>query len=108
MIVDDLIATGGSVMATKQLIEQTGATVIGASTLIDLAYTHTHTHTHTHHTHTNTVSIMRASSTKSMTVLTIPRKNMYDIIIANLIFWPLYIWICMLPQLLIQRVIDNS
>ena len=38
VIVDDLIATGGSVMATKQLIEQTGATVIGASTLIDLAY----------------------------------------------------------------------
>jgi len=38
VIVDDLIATGGSVMATKQLIEQTGATVIGATTLIDLAY----------------------------------------------------------------------
>jgi adenine phosphoribosyltransferase len=38
IIVDDLIATGGSVMATKQLIEQTGATVIGATTVIDLAY----------------------------------------------------------------------
>ena len=38
IIVDDLIATGGSVMATKQLIEQTGATVLGATTIIDLAY----------------------------------------------------------------------
>ncbi len=36
IIVDDLIATGGSVLATKRLIEQTGASVLGASTVIDL------------------------------------------------------------------------
>lgn len=38
VIADDLVATGGSVMATKQLIEQTGATVLGVSTVIDLEY----------------------------------------------------------------------
>ena len=38
IIVDDLIATGGSLFATKRLIEQTGATVLGASTIIDLKY----------------------------------------------------------------------
>ena len=54
VIVDDLIATGGSVMATKQLIEQTGATVIGASTLIDLAYVRDE-----QPLDLNTVSIMR-------------------------------------------------
>ena len=54
VIVDDLIATGGSVMATKKLIEQTGATVIGASTLIDLAYVRDE-----QPLDLNTVSIMR-------------------------------------------------
>ena len=53
-IVDDLVATGGSVMATKQLIEQTGATVLGASTLIDLAYVRDE-----QPLDLNTVSIMR-------------------------------------------------
>ena len=38
VIVDDLIATGGSLLATKRLIEQTGASVLGASTIIDLKY----------------------------------------------------------------------
>ena len=38
IIVDDLIATGGSVMATKRLVEQTGASVLGVSTVIDLTY----------------------------------------------------------------------
>ena len=38
IIVDDLIATGGSLLATKRLIEQTGASVLGASTIIDLKY----------------------------------------------------------------------
>jgi|TARA_B100000123_G_scaffold231698_1_gene181469 adenine phosphoribosyltransferase len=38
IIVDDLVATGGSVMATKRLIEQTGASVLGISTIIDLKY----------------------------------------------------------------------
>ena len=38
IIVDDLVATGGSVIATKNLIEQTGASVLGVSTIIDLEY----------------------------------------------------------------------
>ena len=38
IIVDDLVATGGSVIATKNLIEQTGASVLGVSTIIDLGY----------------------------------------------------------------------
>ena len=38
VIVDDLVATGGSVIATKNLIEQTGASVLGVSTIIDLGY----------------------------------------------------------------------
>ena len=38
IVVDDLIATGGSVLATKRLIEQTGASVLGVSTVIDLEY----------------------------------------------------------------------
>ena len=38
ILVDDLVATGGSIMATKRLIEQTGASVLGVSTVIDLAY----------------------------------------------------------------------
>ena len=38
IIVDDLVATGGSVLATKRLIEQTGASVLGVSTIIDLEY----------------------------------------------------------------------
>ena len=31
-----------------------------------------------------------------------------EIIIYNLIFWPLYGYICALPQILMQKVIDNS
>ena len=38
IIVDDLVATGGSIMATKRLLEQTGASVLGVSTIIDLKY----------------------------------------------------------------------
>ena len=38
IIVDDLVATGGSVLATKRLVEQTGASVLGVSTVIDLEY----------------------------------------------------------------------
>ena len=38
IIADDLVATGGSVLATKNLIEQTGASVLGISTVIDLKY----------------------------------------------------------------------
>ena len=35
---DDLIATGGSLLATQRLIEQTGAKVVGAVTIINLKY----------------------------------------------------------------------
>ena len=38
VIVDDLVATGGSVLATKRLIEKTGAEVLGVSTIVDLKY----------------------------------------------------------------------
>jgi len=38
MIADDLIATGGSLLATQRLIEQTGAKVVGAVTIINLKY----------------------------------------------------------------------
>lgn len=38
LIADDLIATGGSLLATKRLIEQTGATVVGAATIVNLQY----------------------------------------------------------------------
>lgn len=38
ILVDDLVATGGSMLATKRLVEQTGATVLGALTIIDLKY----------------------------------------------------------------------
>jgi len=38
VLADDLIATGGSVLATKRLVEQTGASVLGVSTIIDLSY----------------------------------------------------------------------
>jgi len=38
LIADDLIATGGSMIATKKLIEKTGAIVEGAVTIINLKY----------------------------------------------------------------------
>ena len=38
IIADDLVATGGSVLATKRLVEQTGASVLGISTVIYLKY----------------------------------------------------------------------
>lgn len=38
IIVDDLIATGGSMLATKKLVEQTGAKVVGAATIVSLEY----------------------------------------------------------------------
>jgi len=38
IIVDDLVATGGSVEATERLIEQTGAKALGVSTIMDLYY----------------------------------------------------------------------
>jgi adenine phosphoribosyltransferase len=38
LIVDDLVATGGSMMATKRLIEQTGARVVGGAAIVNLKY----------------------------------------------------------------------
>ena len=38
LLVDDLIATGGSMLAAKKLVEQTGAKVVGAATVINLKY----------------------------------------------------------------------
>jgi len=38
LIADDLVATGGSMMATKRLIEQTGAQVVGGAVIVNLKY----------------------------------------------------------------------
>ena len=38
IIVDDLVATAGSMLATKRLVEQTGASVLGGVCVIDLKY----------------------------------------------------------------------
>ncbi|HIS39453.1 MAG TPA: adenine phosphoribosyltransferase [Candidatus Aphodovivens avistercoris] len=40
LVVDDLIATGGTVGATVKLIEQAGATVAGFGFLLELAFLH--------------------------------------------------------------------
>ena len=36
MIVDDLLATGGSMQCSKELLESTGANVIGGTVVIEL------------------------------------------------------------------------
>lgn len=38
LIADDLIATGGSIIASKQLITRTGATVVGMACVINIKY----------------------------------------------------------------------
>ena len=38
LIVDDLIATGGTALATAKLVEQTGAKVVGFSFILELAF----------------------------------------------------------------------
>lgn len=38
VIADDLVATGGSMLATKRLIEQTGARVMCGVTVVNLKY----------------------------------------------------------------------
>jgi len=38
IIVDDLVATAGSILASKRLIGKTGAKVLGGLTVIDLSY----------------------------------------------------------------------
>ena len=41
LIADDLVATGGSMLATKRLVEQAEARVIGFTSIINLAYLNT-------------------------------------------------------------------
>ncbi len=41
LIVDDLIATGGSMLATKRLVEQAQAKVVGFASIINLSYLNT-------------------------------------------------------------------
>lgn len=38
LLVDDLLATGGTMVATRQLVEQAGAHVIGAAFLVELCF----------------------------------------------------------------------
>jgi adenine phosphoribosyltransferase len=38
LLADDLIATGGSILASKRLVEKTGAKVVGAATIVNLKY----------------------------------------------------------------------
>ena len=40
VIADDLIATGGSMLATKKLCEKTGARVLGGATIVNLPHLH--------------------------------------------------------------------
>jgi len=40
IIVDDVLATGGTIIATEKLLNNAGYKVIGAVTLIDLSYLH--------------------------------------------------------------------
>ena len=41
LIADDLVATGGSMLATKRLVEQAEARVVGFASIINLAYLNT-------------------------------------------------------------------
>ena len=41
LIADDLVATGGSMLATKRLVEQAEARVVGFVSIINLAYLNT-------------------------------------------------------------------
>jgi adenine phosphoribosyltransferase len=38
LVVDDLLATGGTMVATLQLVEQCGGVVVGLAFLIELAF----------------------------------------------------------------------
>jgi hypothetical protein len=33
---------------------------------------------------------------------------MIDVIIGNLIFWPIYFWVCTIPYKMFQAAIDNA
>ena len=36
------------------------------------------------------------------------QEDLIEIIIGNLIFWPIYMWVCTLPQRALQYAIDHS
>ena len=38
LIIDDLLATGGTIEATRKLVEKLGGNVVGAAFLIELTY----------------------------------------------------------------------
>ena len=40
LIVDDLVATGGTAVATSELVKQSGATLVGFSFMLELTYLH--------------------------------------------------------------------
>jgi adenine phosphoribosyltransferase len=40
LVVDDVLATGGTAAATRQLIERAGAAVVGLSVLLELSFLH--------------------------------------------------------------------
>src|SRR5947209_19943295 len=42
LVVDDLLATGGTMAATLRLVEQSGGLVVGVAFLIELAFLHGH------------------------------------------------------------------
>jgi hypothetical protein len=31
----------------------------------------------------------------------------WDVLIGNLIFWPLYVWICMMPERIMEYALEN-
>ena len=40
LVVDDLVATGGTALATAKLVEQSGAKIMGFSFILELDYLH--------------------------------------------------------------------
>ena len=55
IIADDLIATGGSWLASKKLCESSGAKVLGVTALLDLAYIETYNKTQLENTIVHTI-----------------------------------------------------
>lgn len=44
LIVDDVLATGGTLVASRQLVERLGATVVGAAVVLELGFLHGRRH----------------------------------------------------------------
>ena len=36
------------------------------------------------------------------------QEDIIEIVVGNLIFWPVYMWICTLPYYALQKVINKS